>query len=305
MARLSPEQRQRMHASLDGLSVGDAFGERLFFEPQLLHLPLEERHLPAGRWDYTDDTQMALSLVEVLHQHGVIDQEALAHSFATRFEYWRGYGRAMYALIPRLQQGQPWQQAAQALFGGQGSFGNGAAMRVAPLGACFADDIVLVVEQAARSAEVTHSHPEALAGAIAVAIAAAMAWQCRHECSLTPAAFLERLVPFIPHSQVCERVTLVAHMPANTTLWQVIQAVGNGSSITAQDTVPFALWCAAQHLDDYPAALWLTASGLGDIDTNCAIVGGIVASAVGSAGIPATWLQQREPLPAWIRTPPL
>ena len=55
-----------------------------------------------------------------------------------------------------------------------------------------------------------------------------------------------------------ERVAQLAHMPADASIWQVVQAVGNGSSVTAQDTAHFALWCAAQHLDHYPAALWLT-----------------------------------------------
>ena len=77
------------------------------------------------------------------------------------------------------------------------------------------------------------------------------------------------------------------------------KALGNGSHITAQDTVPFVLWCAAGSLDDYPAALWRTVSGFGDIDTNCAMVGGIVACATGCAGIPSAWLAAREPLPHW------
>ncbi|NJN19783.1 MAG: hypothetical protein HC822_27870 [Oscillochloris sp.] len=59
------------------------------------------------------------------------------------------------------------------------------------------------------------------------------------------------------------------------------------------------MWCAGSFLTDYEAALWHTAGGLGDIDTNCAIVGGIVAAAVGLDGIPAVWRQSREPLPNW------
>jgi ADP-ribosylglycohydrolase len=43
------------------------------------------------------------------------------------------------------------------------------------------------------------------------------------------------------------------------------------------DTVPYAIWCAARHLDDLVEALWATVSVGGDIDTTCAIVGGIVA----------------------------
>lgn len=39
--------------------------------------------------------------------------------------------------------------------------------------------------------------------------------------------------------------------------------------------------------------------GLGDSDTNCAIVGGIVAARLGRGGLPADWLARREALPGW------
>jgi ADP-ribosylglycohydrolase len=42
--------------------------------------------------------------------------------------------------------------------------------------------------------------------------------------------------------------------------------------------------------------LWGAVDGGGDIDTNCAIVGGIVAMRVGAGAIPAEWLRRREPL---------
>jgi ADP-ribosylglycohydrolase len=69
-----------------------------------------------------------------------------------------------------------------------------------------------------------------------------------------------------------------------------------GTRVSAQDTVPFALWCAAHHLDDYEEALWTTVRGLGDRDTTCAIVGGVVVLATGVAAIPAEWRWCREPL---------
>ena len=72
-------------------------------------------------------------------------------------------------------------------------------------------------------------------------------------------------------------------------------SLGNGSRVTAPDTVPFALWCAARHADDFEEAMWTTVAGLGDRDTTCAIAGGIVAA--GGASIPAQWLEAREPLP--------
>jgi ADP-ribosylglycohydrolase len=67
--------------------------------------------------------------------------------------------------------------------------------------------------------------------------------------------------------------------------------------VLAADTIPFAIWCAATHLADYAGALWDCASVGGDIDTTCAMAGGIIVGAVGRAGIPPEWLAAREPLP--------
>nr|MBA3391521.1 ADP-ribosylglycohydrolase family protein [Deltaproteobacteria bacterium] len=77
----------------------------------------------------------------------------------------------------------------------------------------------------------------------------------------------------------------------------VAAELGNGSRVIASDTIPFAVWCAATHLADYAGALWACGDAGGDIDTTCAIAGGIVVGAVGLAGIPASWHAAREPLP--------
>ena len=131
---------------VEGLSVGDAFGNRLFFQgfsqySDSYQEMVQKRILPSPLWEYTDDTQMALSIIEVLRQHGKIDQDELAESFAKRFERKRGYGLAMYDLIPKLQAGLSWKKMSQSLFNGQGSYGNGGAMRVAPVGAFLADNL--------------------------------------------------------------------------------------------------------------------------------------------------------------------
>jgi ADP-ribosylglycohydrolase len=75
------------------------------------------------------------------------------------------------------------------------------------------------------------------------------------------------------------------------------EMLGNGIKITAPDTVPFAIWCAARHTWDYAEALWATVSGFGDVDTNCAIVGGVVSLAAGMPSIPEAWLDARGQLP--------
>lgn len=287
-----------MIASLEGLALGDAFGQGFFVHPDLVEQLIMERALPRSPWRYTDDTEMALSIVAMLQSHGRVDQNALAQSFAARYSYDRGYGPAMHGLLARIRDGAPWQTTAQGLFEGQGSHGNGAAMRVAPLGAYFADNLDLVVQEARRSAEITHAHPEGIAGAIAVAIAASLAGRYGIFGRLpTPQGFLDQILPHVPDSIVRERIRHARNLADGASVRLAVAALGNGSAISAQDTVPFALWCAAQRLDQYEEALWLTVSGLGDRDTTCAIVGGIVALSADAATVPAEWIACREALP--------
>ena len=79
--------------------------------------------------------------------------------------------------------------------------------------------------------------------------------------------------------------------------YTVAAELGNGSRVLASDTVPFAIWCAATHLDDFAGACWSCVEVGGDIDTTCAMAGGIIVGATGIAGIPDDWLTSREPLP--------
>jgi ADP-ribosylglycohydrolase len=295
----TPDERlARAALSLEGLSVGDAFGEQFFVDPYMVNDLIEARTLPAPEWYFTDDTQMALSVVSILRQYRKINPDILAMSFGARYDARRGYGGAMHWLLPKLWQGGKWPDLAPLLFDGQGSYGNGGAMRVAPVGAYFADDIDAVVENAARSSEVTHAHPEATAGAISVAVAAAYAWRLRDNPP-DRQQFLDLILPHVPDSIVREKIRHARRLDPSASVILAMSALGSGHDISAQDTCPFALWCAGGHLDNYEEALWLTVSGLGDRDTTCAMVGGIVALSAGAASIPETWIAAREPLPTW------
>lgn len=290
----------RAYNSLEGLSVGDSFGQTFFgLSPIVLNL-LEKRATRAAPWSFTDDTLMALSIVSNLRQYGAINQEKLALSFAHRFDPTFGYGPAMFDLLPAIKGGMPWQIVAPSLFNGQGSFGNGAAMRVAPIGAYFAYNLEQTVEQAKLSAEITHSHPEAIAGAIAVAVATAWAYRCSKNTELpTLAAFLDYVLASVPASKVRDGILEARSIPIKTPIERVVEKLGSGADVSAQDTVPFVIWCAGQHLDNYPEAMWLTVSGLGDRDTTCAMVGGIVAAYTGIENIPIEWRYSRMALPLW------
>ncbi len=275
--------------SLQGLSVGDAFGE-LFF--RLSPSETSPEDLPVGPWRWTDDTHMALSIVEVLREYGHIDQDALAAAFARRFseEPFRGYGSGAARLLGLLAMGDSWRELSPRLFGG-GSYGNGAAMRAAPIGGYFYGDPERAAHEARLSAEITHAHPEGQAGAIAVAVAAAIAASGTHPSGRV---FLKEILHHIPEGITRAGIEKAVGIPPDD-LYGAALELGTGNRVSSQDTVPFCLWSAAHHLDDFAAALWWTVKGMGDRDTTCAIVGGIVA--LSAPEIPESWLMRREPLP--------
>lgn len=293
----SPIGRARL--ALEGLSVGDAFGERFFVSPTVVESFIESRALPREPWYWTDDTAMALSIYEALRDHGRIDRDWLARRFAERYvrDPARGYGGTAHTILVRVSLGEPWQEVAAEAFDGQGSMGNGGAMRAAPIGGYFADNLGEAVVHARASAEPTHAHPDGQAGAIAVAVAAALASQMGRGMRETSGeALLREVVALTPSGATRDGLEKAASLSLQAHPHEAVAALGNGSQIISSDTVPFSLWCAARHLADFEVALWTTVSGLGDRDTTCAIVGGIVALAVGQQKIPSAFVRAREPL---------
>jgi ADP-ribosylglycohydrolase len=282
--------------SLDGLSAGDAFGERFFRAPETVERRIADRITPPPPWTWTDDTAMALSIVDVLEAHGGIDPEALAAAFAARYaaEPWRGYGGGAHDILASINEGVPYQVAAGSAFGGQGSFGNGGAMRAAPIGAYFCDDLDAVVANASASAEPTHAHPEGRAGAVAIAVAAAIGARIgRGEIDGDGETLLDAVLERCPEGRTRSGIARARALPLTYDVWTVAGEVGNGSMVSAPDTVPLCVWCAARHLDDYEEAMWTTVAALGDRDTTCAIVGGVVAL---TAGVPRRFIDSREPI---------
>jgi len=165
-------------------------------------------------------------------------------------------------------------------------------MRAAPIGGFFYDDLERTAKEAELSAEITHAHTEGKAGAIAVAVAAAIAANRPYP---TGADFLKEIISFVPDGMTKSRVELATKIPHDA-FWDAAKQLGTGHEVSSQDTVPFCLWNAAYRLGNYEDALWSTIKGMGDVDTTCAIVGGIVA--LSAPEVPESWLRRREPLKA-------
>ncbi|MFI5644100.1 ADP-ribosylglycohydrolase family protein [Kitasatospora sp. NPDC051705] len=283
--------------ALNGLSVGDALGAQ-FFVPATAAAHLVDRTDPPGPWPWTDDTEMACSVYAAVTERGTVDPADLTLAFALRHDFDRGYGPAANRMLRLVREGGDARALAAELFDGRGSYGNGAAMRVAPLGAALADDLDEVVRLAARTAVTTHTHPQAVDGAVAVAVAAAVAVRARTG-TMTPNGFLAKVRHHTPSGAVHDGLAEAAALLAEPDPLAAARVLGNGSRTSAADTVPYALWCAARRLTDYRAAVREAVAPGGDMDTVAAITGGVVAAHTGTRGIPAAWLAAREPLPAW------
>src|SRR4029077_9604969 len=245
---------------------------------------MEARIAPDPPWHYTDDTIMAISVVETLQEHGRIDQDALAARFGRKLvlDPWRGYGRVTHQIVRAIARGGDWRLLAPAAFGGVGPMGNGGAMRAGPIGAYFAGDLATAAAEARLAAEVTHANVEGQAGAMAVAVAAA--WVAGG--AVDAAGVFDAVFDLVPPSETRAGIEQAATLGGEVDVLTATTVVGNGLLSLSQDTVPLALWCVRHHLDDYAAALWTAVGAFGDSDTLGPIVGGIVAMRGGGRGGP-------------------
>ncbi|KQT24492.1 hypothetical protein ASG22_10860 [Chryseobacterium sp. Leaf405] len=130
--------------SLTGISIGDAFGESFFGDESLIKTFIQQRIIPENSLDFTDDTIMAIAVFKSLEKFGEINQGFLAGEFTRNYylDINRGYGPSMHQYFRAVKSGENWKDVSYSKFEGQGSMGNGGAMRTAVIGAYFYDDLI-------------------------------------------------------------------------------------------------------------------------------------------------------------------
>jgi len=295
---MNKEERIKLaKKSLKGLSIGDAFGDSFFGETRFVLQQIESRIMPTTKWEFTDDTVMAIAVFEELELRGKIDQNTLAKRFAENHnkDVNRGYGATARRILREIGEGGDWQEISKNVFEGMGSMGNGASMRVSPIGAYYFDDLNMVKEQCVKSAEITHNNIEGICGAIAVGIGTALATRSKIENErISSKDFLEQVLDKLPESDTKSKIGKSLQIPYSYHIETVKSILGNGSKILAQDTVPYSLWCVSNNLENFEESLWKGVSILGDRDTICAIVGGISVMSSKEANIPENWINWVE-----------
>jgi len=275
----------RAVGALVGTFTGDALG--MPFEGRHLgDIPVEPEMIEArrGRGTYTDDTQMMIALAESLLDGDEVDERRLAQSFLDAFDADRGYGRGTREVFDRWRAGVPVTDAAHELFDGEGSRGNGAAMRIAPVAVRFADDPPRLVVEAARSARLTHTHPVGVDAAVvqAAVVGAAL----RGDDLLDTARATATTAEMRDTVEVAAELAATRPDPA-----EVHRQLGSSSD--ACESVSASL-CAAVCHERFEAAVRFAVRLGGDTDTTAAMTGAIVGARDGAATIPTRWLDALE-----------
>jgi poly(ADP-ribose) glycohydrolase ARH3 len=276
-----------------GSALGDAIGELAFRFPEEGRLRAAIAAAPLLR--YTDDTAMALGLAESLAEMGNLDPHHLGQTFHRHFtrEPWRGYASGPPTIFQMVEKsGLAYEEAARHLFGGQGSLGNGAAMRVAPLGLFFHDAPDLY-DKAVASARVTHAHPLAQDGAAVQAGAVALAVQLDPGKPFSQDAFLRRMLGLARTPELKEKLSLVrALLKSRVPGPQAARILGQ--SVMIHESLPFAFYAFLAWPHSFEDCLMGAVLNGGDRDTLGAMAGAISGAYLGAAGITALWREKLE-----------
>jgi len=275
-----------------GSALGDAIGELAF--RYSTEDALRASITNSETLQYTDDTAMALGIAEALIERGAIDPLHLGETFRKNYERepWRGYGPGPLTVFNSVQQGFSYQEAARRLFRGSGSFGNGAAMRITPIGLYFHDSPELY-ERAAQSAEVTHAHPLGKDGAAVLASIISVVVSLSPEEEFPRAQILSKLKNVPQTIEFQEKLSLVANL-IDEEADQQRAARELGTNVTIHGSVPFAIFSFLKHPQSYTACLLHAILVRGDRDTIGAMACGISGAYLGVEQLPPEWLLKLE-----------
>ena len=285
--------------------MGDAFGvgfegmhpDRATFHMSGLDSPSVHHFVPKKfSRNYTDDTDMTLALAESIVQTGGVDPEDIAKQFSLHCDLTRGYAIGTIKAVLALRAGLKWHQVARIVFE-EGSFGNGAAMRVSPVGLFYHHDLDKIQEEAIKQASITHVHPLGQWGAVMQACSVGLAVNQNPKETFKKGQMVTNLREIlwrgpIEYMRALNKIEEMFARGKKLEAREVVQSLGNG--VEAHFSVPSACYIALTYSPDFCEAIRAAISLGGDTDTIAGMVGAIVGAHVGEKGLPAEWIEQLE-----------
>lgn len=290
----SEQIRKKFLGSLVGVAIGDALGaswegHRMVAEDETQLISSISHPLR-----YTDDTHMTIGVAESLIESQGFDGAHMANRFVDNYfeEPWRGYGPGPPRVLRLIKNGQSWDKAAAHIYPG-GSFGNGAAMRVAPVGLFFWNNHAELKEVAYQSSAITHAHILGMEGAALQAMAVALAVAGNPDRPLNTLSFISRLLGFttqdVYRAKIAKFGTLLER---HDNRQEVVHQLGHG--IEALNSVPTAIFAFLSHPQDFALTVIYAVSLGGDADTIASMAGAISGAYLGNDAIPAEWQKNVE-----------
>lgn len=265
--------------SMLGLALGDALGAPHEGGPigQALWWILGVGKGGLLRW--TDDTEMAIGLAKSLIENKGLEPDHLARHWAENADWKRGYGSGARRLLSRIRDGMDWREANRSIFK-EGSFGNGAAMRAAPLGLFFHKDHRELARAAEVASSITHAHPIGIEGGVLIARATAMA--------LEGPLDLEALRDGCRQEEFRDALAMAKQEMDRDSVKRRL-----GTGIEAHRSAVTAVHVANRFSEFLPMIEFIISMG-GDTDTVGAMAGGIFGARHGSVSLPEKALEDLE-----------
>ncbi len=267
--------RSKFRGSLLAAALGDALGR--------------VRGRSTDPLEYTDDTAETLVLALHLAENCHVVAERLAIDLAEgwRREPWRGYGPGPPKIFRMILRGEGPLELDKKLYPG-GSYGNGCAMRISPLGLFYndvSDELPRHVREACRP---THNHPLGFEGALVQAAAVSYAVS-RRPGELDPKDMLGYLVSLdvsdVYRGKLKEAERLLEY---GANLMEAEEKLGVG--VEAFSSVPTAVYAFVSNMDLEKTVL--EAARLhGDSDTIASMAGAIAGANMGEESVPMDWIR--------------
>ena len=260
--------------SIIGLAVGDALGTTLEFgrNPSPDRTTWHKEVIGGGPFDlptgaFTDDTSMALALMQSYLDAGDFDPELCGQYF---IDWWRdgafsSSGRcfdigmatqnALYRFERRCKGDSPYVGDTDAF-----TSGNGGIMRLAPSVVANHTDLKVSVDEARKQSAITHQSPECL---LYAELLAKVLWHGD---------------PFIPDVE--------PYVLPDSTDWNDLLSGGY-----VKETFQCAMWCA-RNTESFEECLLHAVNKRYDADTVGAVAGQIAGAMYGYKSIPLRWLER-------------
>ncbi|MBN1645187.1 ADP-ribosylglycohydrolase family protein [Candidatus Woesearchaeota archaeon] len=288
--------------SIYGLAIGDALGFPNEFINRYTNLQRTngkgitdfisafDGDFPPGT--YTDDTQMSLAIAKALINSDLKNYsiDGIMKNITKEFINWindpknnRAPGKTCIYGCRNLEEGINWKQS-----GDYNSKGCGSAMRSAPIGLIFYDDLDKLVEVATETSRCTHAHPTGISAGIGTAYLTSLALQ-----GIDYNTWIDNIKKqLFFNEEFKNKIKQINDVFDYEDSFKALEEIGQGW--IGEEAVAMALYCFLKNPFDYEKTVLTAANCEGDTDSVACIAGAISGTYNGTEKIPEKWVNNVE-----------